>query len=198
MTKELSRLYSTQKTISVHSVRSCTCNRDDLPVTSTSSSRALKLGIVVIVGTSRSGRRHRVGEISLDGKLGVEQRLDWYHHHAISPGGQVRESISRGSATEGLCERRVCPQTTAQIQPDRECWGRHIAAFARALQEDEGYFEDAIQAKSPDGTSTPRSTQSVRIRKVSALSDFAPVNLRVRRYVLGVSFNRPFPISLYS
>ncbi|KAH6914879.1 patatin-like phospholipase domain-containing protein [Coprinopsis sp. MPI-PUGE-AT-0042] len=57
----------------------------------------------------------------------------------------------------------------------------HIAAFARALQDDESYFDDAIQANSPNGTSTPRSTQSVRIRKVSALSDFAPVNLRVRR-----------------
>ncbi|TFK23281.1 patatin-like phospholipase domain-containing protein [Coprinopsis marcescibilis] len=57
----------------------------------------------------------------------------------------------------------------------------HIAAFAHALREDEGYFDYAGDNQSVNGMATPQSTHSYRIRKVSALSDFAPVNLRVKR-----------------
>ncbi|KAF9221996.1 patatin-domain-containing protein, partial [Gyrodon lividus] len=54
----------------------------------------------------------------------------------------------------------------------------HIDAFKAALQLDD---QDHLSAASPSthpGTPTP---QSPRVRKVSALSDFAPVNLKVKR-----------------
>ncbi|KAG9317687.1 hypothetical protein JVU11DRAFT_1899 [Chiua virens] len=54
----------------------------------------------------------------------------------------------------------------------------HIDAFKAALHSDE---HDHLGAASPGiypGTPTP---QSPRIRKISALSDFAPVNLKVKR-----------------
>ncbi|EFI27715.1 patatin-like phospholipase domain-containing protein [Coprinopsis cinerea okayama7 len=57
----------------------------------------------------------------------------------------------------------------------------HIAAFAHALQEDESYFDYVGDPHSPPGAATPQSTHSTRIRKVSALSDFAPINLKVKR-----------------
>lgn len=56
----------------------------------------------------------------------------------------------------------------------------HFDAFTAALQLDE---HDHLGAASPTsacpGTPIP---QSPRIRKVSALSDFAPVNLKVKKY----------------
>lgn len=59
---------------------------------------------------------------------------------------------------------------------------RHIAAFGHALQEDESYFDNAgDNHPSPNGAATPQSGYGTRIRKVSALSDFAPINTRVRR-----------------
>ncbi|KAI9574442.1 patatin-domain-containing protein [Boletus coccyginus] len=51
----------------------------------------------------------------------------------------------------------------------------HIDAFKAALQSDE---HDHFGAASNPGTPVP---QSPRIRKVSALSDFAPINLKVKR-----------------
>ncbi|KAJ2922093.1 hypothetical protein H1R20_g15000, partial [Candolleomyces eurysporus] len=58
----------------------------------------------------------------------------------------------------------------------------HIAAFAHALQEDEAYFDNHADGSSPAAPGTPpTSTHAPRIRKVSALSDFAPINLRVAR-----------------
>ncbi|KAJ3544697.1 hypothetical protein NMY22_g2683 [Coprinellus aureogranulatus] len=55
----------------------------------------------------------------------------------------------------------------------------HIAAFAHALKEDEAYFEQHGDPSSPAGT--PPLQHTPRIRKISALSDFAPINLRVKR-----------------
>lgn len=69
---------------------------------------------------------------------------------------------------------------------------RHIQAFANALTAD--YFVDNDHLDSPRASTYSFSNLSVpatpgqrpvsgstRIRKVSALSDFAPVNLRVRK-----------------
>ncbi|KDR83709.1 hypothetical protein GALMADRAFT_664741 [Galerina marginata CBS 339.88] len=56
----------------------------------------------------------------------------------------------------------------------------HIAAFSHALKLDESYFGHQGDASSPPVPGTPVSTLP-RIRKVSALSDFAPVNLKVKR-----------------
>lgn len=56
----------------------------------------------------------------------------------------------------------------------------HIEAFAHALKLDEGYFDHHGNASSPQTPETPMSC-SPRIRKVSALSDFAPINLKVKR-----------------
>ena len=53
----------------------------------------------------------------------------------------------------------------------------HIDAFKAALQLDE---HDHFGAASNPGTPVPLSP---RIRKVSALSDFAPINLKVKRYL---------------
>lgn len=57
---------------------------------------------------------------------------------------------------------------------------RHVQAFADALCADETIAEQQGDASSPAIPSTPIVSAS-RIRKVSALSDFAPVNLRVKR-----------------
>ncbi|KAF8655297.1 hypothetical protein AX16_003196 [Volvariella volvacea WC 439] len=57
----------------------------------------------------------------------------------------------------------------------------HIQAFADALQADDFVHEPLTDpAGSPTVPTTPLPPGS-RIRKVSALSDFAPINLRVRR-----------------
>ncbi|KAF9534295.1 patatin-like phospholipase domain-containing protein [Crepidotus variabilis] len=58
----------------------------------------------------------------------------------------------------------------------------HIQAFAHALRLDEAFFDNhAGYASSPPVPGTPGSSHSNRIRKVSALSDFAPVNVKVTR-----------------
>lgn len=62
------------------------------------------------------------------------------------------------------------------------CSYRHMEAFSHALQLDESYFDHQGDAASPQIPGTPVSSSS-RIRKVSALSDFAPVNLKVKRYI---------------
>jgi hypothetical protein len=56
----------------------------------------------------------------------------------------------------------------------------HIEAFVHALKLDESYFDHQGDASSPQIPGTPVSGHT-RIRKVSALSDFAPVNLKVKR-----------------
>ncbi|QRW01821.1 patatin-like phospholipase protein [Ceratobasidium sp. AG-Ba] len=55
----------------------------------------------------------------------------------------------------------------------------HIRAFAKALDADELLLDES-NAASPSLPGTPRP-QHERIRKVSALSDFAPINQRVKR-----------------
>lgn len=53
----------------------------------------------------------------------------------------------------------------------------HILAFAKALEADELALPEA---DTPSIPGTPRPFHE-RIRKVSALSDFAPINQRVKR-----------------
>lgn len=58
-----------------------------------------------------------------------------------------------------------------------------MEAFAHALQLDETYFDLHGDVSSPQIPGTPVShSNHPRIRKVSALSDFAPINLKVKRY----------------
>ncbi|KAJ6515863.1 acyl transferase/acyl hydrolase/lysophospholipase [Mycena sanguinolenta] len=60
----------------------------------------------------------------------------------------------------------------------------HIHAFAEALAADADFQDrDASKAADPSAPPSPvvSTTSSTRIRKVSALSDFAPVNLKVKK-----------------
>ena len=67
---------------------------------------------------------------------------------------------------------------------------RHMQQFEEALKADEtSMLSDFTEAPNspvvgPQQLSLP--PQSQRVRKVSALSDFAPVNLKVRKYVATV------------
>ena len=54
---------------------------------------------------------------------------------------------------------------------------RHIQAFAQALQTEDYDLNDDVQSVS----NAPLSPVP-RVRKISALSDFAPVNIKVKRY----------------
>ena len=69
--------------------------------------------------------------------------------------------------------------------------GRHMFTFREALNADDyGALTEQSDATAPSSPLVGPSSQfgSHRVRKVSALSDFAPVNQRVRRYVLvGIS-----------
>lgn len=60
-----------------------------------------------------------------------------------------------------------------------------MRAFAHALQLDESYFDQHGDASSPQipGTPVQNHASHTRIRKVSALSDFAPINLKIKRCV---------------
>ncbi|KAJ3576197.1 hypothetical protein NP233_g582 [Leucocoprinus birnbaumii] len=58
----------------------------------------------------------------------------------------------------------------------------HIEAFERALHLDDHYFDHSNDLSSPPTPGTPVAGPS-RIRKVSALSDFAPIHLRVDKSV---------------
>lgn len=62
---------------------------------------------------------------------------------------------------------------------------RHIQAFSDALGADELLNDHQGYGSSPNIPGTPVSPAH-RVRKVSALSDFAPVNLRVKRFVYPV------------
>jgi len=65
----------------------------------------------------------------------------------------------------------------------------HIEAFAHALNLDEAYFDHhGNTSSSPQIPGTPVSNFP-RIRKVSALSDFAPINLKVKRYTSHLLLN---------
>ncbi|KAF7355343.1 Patatin-like phospholipase domain-containing protein [Mycena sanguinolenta] len=74
----------------------------------------------------------------------------------------------------------------------------HIHAFAEALAADAD-FQDRDASKPVDPSAPPSpvvsTTSSMRIRKVSALSDFAPVNLKVKKYACPIlPFIRRRPI----
>lgn len=56
---------------------------------------------------------------------------------------------------------------------------RHIQAFAEALKSDD-IPEADLSAASPTIPGTP--LRGSRIRKVSAMSDFAPIQVRVKKY----------------
>ncbi|KAF9453064.1 patatin-domain-containing protein [Macrolepiota fuliginosa MF-IS2] len=56
----------------------------------------------------------------------------------------------------------------------------HLEAFAHALQLDEQYFDHHTEVSSPTTPGSPAVATPSRIRKVSALSDFAPINLKVQ------------------
>jgi len=51
-----------------------------------------------------------------------------------------------------------------------------------ALQSDDFDGHDFSSATSPHTVPSSPVPQSPRVRKVSALSDFAPINLKVKRY----------------
>ncbi|KAH7914326.1 acyl transferase/acyl hydrolase/lysophospholipase [Hygrophoropsis aurantiaca] len=57
----------------------------------------------------------------------------------------------------------------------------HMEAFTDALQTDELGMHDHLGMASPSTHPSTPVPQSPRVRKVSALSDFAPVNLKVKR-----------------
>ncbi|EEB90905.1 hypothetical protein MPER_10827 [Moniliophthora perniciosa FA553] len=58
----------------------------------------------------------------------------------------------------------------------------HIQAFHEALHTDEYFPGDLVNSPGPVPQSPTLSPAgSIRVRKVSALSDFAPINLRVKR-----------------
>lgn len=58
-----------------------------------------------------------------------------------------------------------------------------MVAFAHALKLDENYFDSHGYPSTPHSPGSPIVQHGPRIRKVSALSDFAPVNLKVTRYL---------------
>lgn len=90
---------------------------------------------------------------------------------------------SQDAAHPRLCQRIVCHTFAWHwVHLIEHACCRHMEAFCHALQLDESYFDHQGDAASPQIPGTPVSSSS-RIRKVSALSDFAPVNLKVKRYV---------------
>lgn len=81
-----------------------------------------------------------------------------------------------------LCERIVSHTSRSSFHSVSRLHRRHIQAFADALQADDmhTFYENHGEATSPGIPATPPPA-SARIRKVSALSDFAPVNLKVKK-----------------
>lgn len=81
-------------------------------------------------------------------------------------------------------KRKVVGPHARKVRADRYntsiTYYSHFQAFAEALQYDESVHEQQGDATVPGSPIIPIST-TPRIRKVAALSDFAPVNLRVRR-----------------
>ncbi|KAF8897563.1 acyl transferase/acyl hydrolase/lysophospholipase [Infundibulicybe gibba] len=57
----------------------------------------------------------------------------------------------------------------------------HIEAFAKALHDDDSFQDPSGDIGIPSAPDSPVATFPSRVHKVSALSDFAPVNLRVKR-----------------
>lgn len=65
----------------------------------------------------------------------------------------------------------------------------HLEAFAQSLQADDILEQDPLDGRSPDLSpsastsyiSLPPTPTTQRVRKVSALSDFAPVNVHIHK-----------------
>jgi hypothetical protein len=69
----------------------------------------------------------------------------------------------------------------------KSCIFSHIRAFAEALDSDADFLNDRDNGRPTDASPSSAPPSPVaptlsRIRKVSALSDFAPVHLKVKRY----------------
>jgi len=98
----------------------------------------------------------------------------------------LEELLAEDYVVESYVQRPCTPDRGLQLFAYS-----HIEAFAHALHSDEAFFEHiAGDASSPNIPGTPLSS-ALRIRKVSALSDFAPVNLKVSRcarFFLEMSF----------
>lgn len=58
---------------------------------------------------------------------------------------------------------------------------RHMQAFAEASHGDYPSYDNQSDLSTPVLCSGPPSPSNSRIRKVTALSDFAPVNVKVKR-----------------
>src|SRR4051812_21305696 len=67
------------------------------------------------------------------------------------------------------------------------CNEEHMLAFERALAapDDDNATVTDLQSEAPfiPGTAIPSHLHHDRVRKVSALSDFAPIHQRVKRYL---------------
>lgn len=76
-----------------------------------------------------------------------------------------------------FCMRRVDFSTGARH--------RHMKAFEEALMADDRSIVDyaASSPSMPGSPIVPQPAGTARIRKVSAMSDFAPVNIKVKRSV---------------
>jgi hypothetical protein len=80
-------------------------------------------------------------------------------------------------------EEYVSPQSMRLADPDTR--SRHMRAFEEALMADDRSIID-YAASSPSLPGSPIMHQppgTARIRKVSAMSDFAPVNIKVKKSV---------------
>ena len=73
---------------------------------------------------------------------------------------------------------------------------RHFQAFAEALHADENALDATTDVQSPGPPPSP--APSGRVRKVSALSDFAPVNVRVSRRCVKHTVRRRSPLTRHT
>jgi hypothetical protein len=71
------------------------------------------------------------------------------------------------------------------------CDEAHIEAFARALTAEE--YDDVPGLSSPSDSASTLTRPHRRIRKISAMSDFAPIHQKVQKYVLTSSFYNNLP-----
>lgn len=64
----------------------------------------------------------------------------------------------------------------------RQKIGRHMQAFTDALKAEElPNLSDLPEGSSPASPTSTLAPPGQRVRKISALSDFAPVNLKVKK-----------------
>ena len=99
-----------------------------------------------------------------------------------------------GGVVRRLCRREVRPQTLGptcieSLMTRPACVSRHMEAFAEAIAADDLLDNDSLEtldspvlAPRPGPSRTPSiHSQLGRIRKVSAVSDFAPVHVKVKK-----------------